>query len=175
LAEEEFPKKEQELPRDLVLMNRAGVFEILWCKRNWKSLKKWIFCGLKYRTVPIISADDDCLYKCNYAEELLHKYISTRCPIITFNMVTGWCKTEGPCTLYHPNRNIFVPRVLSKYVDGAQDDGIISEVIDELRIKPAYCVSDENAYPFVFHTTDYALNPLQYQEPKYKKCIISSR
>ena len=40
LAEEEFPKKEQELPRDLVLMNKAGVFEILWCKRNWRSFKK---------------------------------------------------------------------------------------------------------------------------------------
>ena len=43
LAEEEFPKKEQELPRYLVLMNRAGVFEILWCKRNWRSFKK--FCS----------------------------------------------------------------------------------------------------------------------------------
>lgn len=35
LAEEEFPKKEQELPKDLVLMNRVGMFEILWCKNHF--------------------------------------------------------------------------------------------------------------------------------------------
>lgn len=44
LAEEEFPKKEQELPRDLVLMNKAGMFEILWVKKNIRSLKKNLLC-----------------------------------------------------------------------------------------------------------------------------------
>ena len=70
LAEEEFPRKERELPRDLVLMNKAGVFEILWVKKNYKPFKKWIFCAARYSRVPIISADDDCVYTCNYAEDL---------------------------------------------------------------------------------------------------------
>jgi hypothetical protein len=65
LAEEEFPGKERELPEDLMRMNRAGIFEILWVKRNYKSFKKWLFASERYKTLPIITADDDCLYFCN--------------------------------------------------------------------------------------------------------------
>lgn len=173
LAEEEFPKKEQELPRDLLLMNKAGVFEILWVKKNWKSLKKWIFCGLKFQTVPIISADDDCLYKCNYAEELFNRWLCTSCPIITYNKCEGWCKTQGPCTLYNPVRMPFISMALEKYSNDAQDDGIISDVITALGIPTTYYKFDKD-FPFVFHTTAYALNPSQYHESKYKNCIITS-
>ena len=62
LAEEEFPRKERELPEDLMRMNRVGIFEILWVKKNYKSFKKVLFAMDKYKTYPIISADDDCLY-----------------------------------------------------------------------------------------------------------------
>lgn len=104
LAEEEFPKKERELPKDLLLMNKAGIFEILWCKHNWRSFKKWIFCGMRYPTVPIITADDDCIYTCNYAEKLYNMWKhNTKC-IITNDGVTKedirW--PRGPNTLY-PN------------------------------------------------------------------------
>ena len=87
LAEEEFPKKEQELPRDLVLMNKAGVFEILWVKMNSRSLKKWCFCGMKYPFLPVITADDDCLYRTNFASILYDSYINVfneSCDIISW-------------------------------------------------------------------------------------------
>jgi hypothetical protein len=104
LAEEEFPKKEQELPRDLVLMNKAGVFEILWCKRNWRSFKKWVFAGIKYPKVPIITADDDCIYTCNYANKLYDIWQHNKTCIITNDGVTKedlrW--PRGPNTLF-PN------------------------------------------------------------------------
>ena len=114
LAEEEFPRKEQELPRDLLLMNKAGVFEILWVKKNWRSFKKWIFCGLKYRNVPIISADDDCIYKCNYADKLFNFWKTHKRAIITndgMNYSHGKIQWgRGPNTLYPP---AFISELLS--------------------------------------------------------------
>ena len=111
LSEDEFPEKEMELPHDLIVMNLAGVFEILWVKNNWRSFKKWIFCSLRYPTVPIITADDDCLYKFNYANELL-SHISSHGTCVTY-----WCdrfkrtrcyNTAGYATCYPPGyfRNV---------------------------------------------------------------------
>ena len=102
LAEEEFPKKEQELPRDLLLMNRAGMFEILWCKRNVKSFKKWLPCSQKYSTVPVISADDDCIYVCNYANELYNMWSLNKHSIISFRKGNYMNHVTGPATLYAP-------------------------------------------------------------------------
>lgn len=100
LAEEEFPRKEQELPRDLVLMNKAGVFEILWCKRNYKSFKKWFFCAMRYVNVPIISADDDCVYVYNYAGELYNIWKTHQTAVIA---ETTDCNIWGYAALYPPN------------------------------------------------------------------------
>ena len=107
LAEEEFPEKEQELPRDLVLMNRAGMFEILWCKRNIRSFKKILYTMQKYRTVPIISADDDSIYRFNYANELYRQWLRNKNARICY-----WCSdilgngsainTSGYATLHPP-------------------------------------------------------------------------
>jgi hypothetical protein len=60
------------------------MFEILWVKKNWKSFKKWIFAGIKYPMVPIITADDDVIYTCNYANNLYKSYLERRCHIITW-------------------------------------------------------------------------------------------
>ena len=100
LAEEEFPRKEQELPRDLVLMTKAGVFEILWCKSNVRSFKKWLFCAAKYPKVPVITADDDCLYLYNYANELYNTWTENKRKVIT---ETSGCNMWGYATLYPPN------------------------------------------------------------------------
>lgn len=107
LAEEEFPGKERELPRDLVLMNKAGVFEILWCKRNSRSFKKILYAMQKYRTVPIISADDDSIYRFNYANELYRQWLRNKNARICY-----WCSdilgngsainTSGYATLHPP-------------------------------------------------------------------------
>ena len=70
LSEEEFPKKEKELPDNLMLFVDNDLIEILWVYRNYKAFKKVLFTLDKYRDVPVISADDDCIYKMNYAENL---------------------------------------------------------------------------------------------------------
>ena len=87
LSEEEFPKMMDELPDNLKLFVDNELIEVLWVYKNYKSFKKVLFTMDKYRTVPVISADDDCIYTCNYAQELYDKWlenpncvISNDCP-----------------------------------------------------------------------------------------------
>ena len=70
LSEEEFPQKEKELPENLMVFVENELIELLWVWKNYKSFKKVLFTMDKYRDVPVISADDDCIYTCNYAQEL---------------------------------------------------------------------------------------------------------
>lgn len=103
LSEEEFPKMMDELPENLKVFAENELIEVLWVYKNYKSLKKWLFTQDKYRDVPIISADDDCVYTCNYAQLLYDKWIINKTTIIT----NCWeellnCHTAGPCTLFYP-------------------------------------------------------------------------
>jgi hypothetical protein len=74
LSEEEFPQKEKELPENLMVFVENELIELLWVYKNYKSFKKVLFTMDKYRDVPVISADDDCIYTCNYAQELYDKW-----------------------------------------------------------------------------------------------------
>lgn len=104
LSEEEFKTKEQELPEDLLLLIETKQIELLWIYNNFKSFKKVLFTMDKYKDVPVISADDDCLYTCNYAEILYQKWLNNPECIITYrssrdNMcLSPW----GPGTLHPP-------------------------------------------------------------------------
>lgn len=75
LSEEEFPRKEDELPENLKLFIENDLIEILWVYKNYKSFKKVLFTMEKYPEVPVISADDDCIYTHNYAQELYDNYM----------------------------------------------------------------------------------------------------
>ena len=105
LSEEEFPRKERELPRDLVLMNKTGVFEILYVRKNYKAFKKFLFAMQRYQTVPIISADDDCIYRFNYANELYNAWRickSRRACYWCSNINKGFFNTSGYATIHPP-------------------------------------------------------------------------
>ena len=78
LSEEEFPKMCEELPENLMLFVENEMIELLWIYRNYKSFKKVLFTMDKYRDVPVISADDDCIYTCNYAQELYDKWLENK-------------------------------------------------------------------------------------------------
>lgn len=83
LSEEEFPKKEAELPPSLMAFVNNNLVELLWVYKNYKSFKKVLFTMDKYRGVPVISADDDCMYTCNFAEELYRAWSSNSSSIIS--------------------------------------------------------------------------------------------
>ena len=104
LSKDEFPLKEKELPDNLMLFVENQLIELFWIKPNLKSFKKVLFTMDKYRDVPVISADDDCIYTCNYAQELYDKWKETKSDYVTYNLTpTG---TEGPATLYSNKVNL---------------------------------------------------------------------
>ena len=103
LSKDEFPLMEKELPDNLMLFVENKLIELFWIRPNLKSFKKVLFTMDKYRDVPVISADDDCIYTCNYAQMLYDEWKKNKKCIITNN---GNYKnktikiTRGPNTLF---------------------------------------------------------------------------
>ena len=129
LSEEEFPSKENELPETLKLFSDSNLIEILWVHKNWKSFKKILFTMDKYREVPIISADDDCIYKYNYAEELYSTWEKTadrnHTPVTyclqpcKYGFITG-----GYATLHPPYyfKSLGTSKLTEEILGGFEDD-----------------------------------------------------
>lgn len=105
LSEEEFPKMMDELPHNIMLFVKNNLIEVLWVYKNYKAFKKVLFTMDKYRDVPVISADDDCIYTCNYAEELYRKWSVNKKRIVCnapgSKFGVKW--PNGPYTIYPPN------------------------------------------------------------------------
>lgn len=160
LSEDEFPRKERELPKDLILMNRAGIFEILWVKTNNKSLKKICYTMAKYNKVPIISADDDCIYTCNYAEELYKAWKLHRRAISSYNVSHhyGIPFQHGPATIYPPG--IFGPKCIALLTNPTvmkvNHDDVLYGLIAWYNHIPIIDIS--KPVPYIFHDTIDALS-----------------
>lgn len=153
LAEDEFPLKERELPKDLLAFIQAGVLEILWVKHNWKSFKKWVFCGLRYPDIPIITADDDCIYNCNYADRLYNFWTYNKSCIITNDCIDKgdlrW--PRGPNTLY-PNLHkvdysSLVYNYFNQHFDFIDEDMCFGILAQKLNI-PIIELGDPSYYEF---------------------------
>lgn len=82
LSKDEFPLMEKELPDNLMLFVENKLIELFWIRPNLKSFKKVLFTMDKYRDVPVISADDDCIYTCNYAQELYDAWTKDKYSIL---------------------------------------------------------------------------------------------
>lgn len=105
LSHEEF-KDESVLPDDLKLLIENDMIEVLWVEKNYRSFKKILFTMDKYKDVPIISADDGCVYIRNYAEELYNAWLTNRTSIISeYHQVVGGIPWGGGGhgTLFPPN------------------------------------------------------------------------
>lgn len=73
LAEEQFPKRERELPKKLLKLKDLGL-SIEWCE-DLKSYKKLIPSLKKYPEDIIVTADDDLYYEEDWLESLYNAYI----------------------------------------------------------------------------------------------------
>ena len=118
LSEEEFPKKEAELPDSVMAFVDQDLIEILWVYKNIKSFKKILPTMEKYKSVPIISADDDCVYRYNYADELYQVWLKNKKTCCSFwsspYKKTNYYNTSGYATLYPPN---YFGEILNKIND----------------------------------------------------------
>lgn len=146
LCENEFPKKEDELP--LELKKRFDKFEILWVTHNTRSYKKVIPTMEKYKNIPIISADDDLFYVRDYVTELVNLYNADK-TFATYSyrhdkMVTN-C---GAATLYNPKYyDLFIGMLnlaIPDYV--IEDDMFLQYVIEKNNLKQCFA---KTSFPYV--------------------------
>lgn len=143
LSEEEFPNMMDELPENLKVFAENELIEFLWVYKNYKAFKKVLFTMDKYRTVPIISADDDCIYTCNYAQTLYNKWLKNKNKIIryTCNNSTDWYfAVAGQGTLFSWNNfGKFAFPILKfltdKDIQKSLDDNYYNEIIFSYKLK----------------------------------------
>lgn len=159
LSKDEFPLKEKELPDNLMLFVENKLIELFWILPNLKSFKKVLFTMDKYRDVPVISADDDCIYTCNYAQMLYDEWKNNKKCIITNNgnYQNKTIKiTRGPNTLFFYSALSNIIKHLNEInFLKLNDDAFYSacylinqiKIID-LKLKPFY----------IFHTSTAALS-----------------
>ena len=105
LCTEEFPN-ESCLPDDLKILIERNIIEVLWVAKNYRAFKKILFTMHKYKDVPIISADDGCIYIRNYAQELYNKWLENKnCIISEYHQVVDGIPWGGGGhgTLFPPN------------------------------------------------------------------------
>lgn len=174
LSEEEFPKREDELPENLRVFVDNKLIELLWVYKNYKALKKVLFTMDKYRNIPVISADDDCIYTCNYAEQLYNKLeeLNKENCIIRFTRRRTF-NTQGPCTLFNIKSEdvLFLLSFLNKtYVNMLLDDDYYSKYLRKLKYK----IFNVGAMklPFIFHDDFKPITKNQRTNPIYKFCFI---
>jgi len=156
LSEEEFPQKEKELPENLMVFVENELIELLWVYKNYKSFKKVLFTMDKYPEVPIISADDDCIYTCNYAQMFYDKWKTLK----NKNVAIRWScypaqmqKPSGASNFYFGLAK-YAKDMLSKLSDNdikkSDDDEYFYKY---LKAKKFYCTyyTKSQTKPFIFH------------------------
>ena len=170
LSEEEFSQKEAELPDDLMLFVENDLIEILWVYKNYKSFKKWIFTADKYKDVPIISADDDCIYTCNYAQELYDKWLTDKTSIWTFHRDKATGFQHGPATIYRPFCFLenAIKEIKPDILNTNHDDVYYGCLANKYGIKIKQV---RDFRPYIFHDTISPLSAKGYKTNKTKKII----
>ncbi|NGM17157.1 glycosyltransferase family 2 protein [Eggerthellaceae bacterium zg-893] len=73
LAEEQFPRGEDELPERLLALKKRGL-EIRWVGKDYKSFKKIIPALQEFPDAAIVTIDDDLLYRNDVIQKLCDSY-----------------------------------------------------------------------------------------------------
>lgn len=74
LSVEEFPEREGNLPKELLIMLGQSGFSIQWVEGNLKSHKKYFYALQTYRDDIVITVDDDVIYARTLISDLLSGY-----------------------------------------------------------------------------------------------------
>ena len=127
LSTDEFPKKEAELPANIVKMaEKVENFEIRWCKKNSRALKK-IYSMDYYPDLPVITTDDDIIVKDDFVEQFMNAHTRYPKEIIYAHLwdfpanpeikISGWARLFPPHSLYPLDEKLF-----DKCFHGVEDD-----------------------------------------------------
>lgn len=173
LSEEEFPKMCEELPENLMLFVENEMIELLWVYKNYKSFKKVLFTMDKYRDVPVISADDDCIYTCNYAQELYDKWKDNKDSIILYRN-TGNKHLQGTNTLYpsncFPMHKTLLKKLFNFQKKSNSDDTFFSNIANHIHIN--FIHLHNNHLPFYFHDEINPIHPEYKKQSYFKNCYL---
>lgn len=74
LAEEQFPNKEKDLPKELTELQGQGAVEIKWCD-DLRSHKKYFYAMQEYPENLIVTVDDDLVYPGDMLQSLYYSYL----------------------------------------------------------------------------------------------------
>lgn len=175
LSEEEFPKMIDELPENLKMFADNKLIEILWVYKNYKSFKKVLFTMDKYRDVPVISADDDCIYTENYAQELYDAWTKDNRSIQTFHSCPITHYQHGPTTLYPPYcfLNYGLDKLNQTILNTNHDDVYYGCLSD--RFKIAIHDLNKRKICYVFHDTAKALSDGKTLATQKAKKLIGNK
>lgn len=172
LSEEEFPKMEKELPENLMLFVDNELIELLWVYKNVRAFKKIFYTMDKYRGIPIISADDDCIYKENYAQRLYYEWLKHKDCIITYKACSyGKIMFQhGPATLYCPNGKFLLEGIkkIEYVLDTNHDDVYYGLLAKKHNIK---IINISKTTPYIFHDCICALSDGVTQ--KFKDAFVN--
>lgn len=160
LSENEFPKMCKELPESLMNLVNSEKIELLWVYKNYKSFKKVLFTMDKYRDVPVISADDDCIYTENYAEQLYNKWNDDK-NLTAIRFEQGRLEQmQGPTSLYHIGNLIekILPQLNDTIIAESEDDKQVYRMIKALNGTFGF-VHKGIHKPYIFHDTTHPLHP----------------
>lgn len=164
LSIEEFPNKENDLPINLLSLLSNSNFEILWVRKNYKVFKKILFAMGKYKNLPIISADDDIIYKYNYLDELYNEWLHNKKYIISegyeihYTLNNELFKfSKGCATLFPPGSLLDSIKYLNEEIINTQNDDSFYGIYCHLNdIKIKYIHNNINSL-IIPHTNDDAI------------------
>ena len=170
LSEEEFPKMMDELPDNLKLFVDNELIEVLWVYRNYRSFKKVLFTMDKYRDVPVISADDDCIYTCNYAQELYDTWVKNSNCVITYKRFyfNNHYFQHGPATCYPPYIIDFSKINIMDFVKDGGDDVLIGYILERKNVK---IIEYKKEVPYKFHDCIKPLSVHEFTVEKYYSIV----
>lgn len=114
----------------------------------------------KYNNVPIISADDDCLYLYNYADELYGNWIKHKNVVFTYKkfVLQSHIFQHGPATIYPPGVISLDLGEIEKVFDTNADDVYIGY---KLKQRNTSVVEISSKVPYIFHD---CIEPLSSHE-----------
>lgn len=167
LSKDEFPLKEKELPDNLMLFVENKLIELFWIKPNFKSFKKVLFTMDKYRDIPVISADDDCIYTCNYAQMLYDEWMKNPykiCSPLVSNKF-GFVWGVGACSLYPPHIFKVDNNIKLVFSLGTNDDCFYAALAKKLNISYNSLNKKWKEW-FIFHDDCFAMSSNGYNEKK---------
>ena len=93
LANEQFPNKERDLPKELLKLKKSGL-TIAWCN-DTRPYKKLIPALKAYPDDIIVTADDDAYYAEDWLEKLYRSYETAEDTLIHCHRITRMYKVDG--------------------------------------------------------------------------------